>query len=241
MRQCIKYGEEEIRFRVKYIASRKHKVAIHVCPDGTVEVDAPEEAEPAKIKDAIRARARWISKRLAEIRERNRHILPREYVSGESHFYLGRRYQLKVIVDSGKRRGVKLTGRFLQITSPTNEKASIRQLLKDWYRMRAKEVFASRLTTLVEKISWIDNVPSFRLLSMRVQWGSCSPKGMLILNPALVKAPRDCLDYVILHEMCHLKEHNHSQSYYQLLAELMPDWERQKNRLDSLAEQLLNC
>jgi hypothetical protein len=75
---------------------------------------------------------------------------------------------------------------------------------------------------------------------MKTQWGSCSPKGELLLNPLLVKAPGHCVDYVIFHELCHLKEHNHSQRFYELLGGLLPDWEKRKAELDGLAEQLLN-
>ncbi len=75
---------------------------------------------------------------------------------------------------------------------------------------------------------------------MRTQWGSCSPNGELLLNPQLVKAPRHCIDYVIFHELCHLKEHNHSPAYYKLLGRSLPDWEQRKAELDNLAEILLN-
>lgn len=75
---------------------------------------------------------------------------------------------------------------------------------------------------------------------MKKQWGSCSPQGHILLNPHLVKAPRDCIDYVILHELCHLQEHNHSPKFYQLLSQLMPAWKSVKTRLDSMAELLLN-
>ncbi len=75
---------------------------------------------------------------------------------------------------------------------------------------------------------------------MKTQWGSCSPAGTILLNPHLVKAPRECIDYVISHELCHLKEHNHSPRYYRLLAKIMPSWEAVKTRLDGMAELLLN-
>jgi len=71
---------------------------------------------------------------------------------------------------------------------------------------------------------------------MKKQWGSCSPQGTILLNPYLIKAPRECIDYVVLHELCHLKEHNHSPRYYRLLSQLMPDWEPVKARLDRMAE-----
>ena len=134
----------------------------------------------------------------------------------------------------------KLVGRYLQVVTPKTEQALIKRLVKGWYRARAKELFARRLSALAGQVVWLREIPPVKLLSMRIQWGSCSPRGVLVLNPNLVKASRECVDYVILHEICHLKEHNHSQNFYRLLTELMPDWERHKSRLDGVAETLLN-
>ena len=240
MRHCLQYGNEEICYHVNRVTTRKQNIAIHVYPDGNVQVDAPIDADPARITDAVRVRARWISKRLVEIRGRNLHVIPREYVCGESWFYLGRRYLLKVTVNPGERGTAKLVGRYLQVTSPTAEKSSIKRYVKEWYRTRAKEVFTKRLSALTGQVIWLGESPPIKLLTMSVQWGSCSPSGVVVLNPNLVKAPKECIDYVVLHEVCHLKEHNHSPRYYRLLAELMPDWERHKARLDGLAEALLN-
>ncbi|MCH8867611.1 MAG: M48 family metallopeptidase, partial [Proteobacteria bacterium] len=75
---------------------------------------------------------------------------------------------------------------------------------------------------------------------MKKQWGSCSPKGRLSLNPMLVKAPRQCIDYVVVHELCHMKHHNHSDEYYALLTRRLPDWQERKQRLDDLAERILS-
>ena len=75
---------------------------------------------------------------------------------------------------------------------------------------------------------------------MKKQWGSCSPQGVITLNPHLVKAPRDCVDYVLVHELCHLVEHNHSVEFYRLLGGQIPGWESVKAKLDGMAEKLLN-
>ncbi len=75
---------------------------------------------------------------------------------------------------------------------------------------------------------------------MRTQWGNCSPSGVLTLNPHLVKAPTICIDYVILHELCNLVEYNHSERFYQLLNQVMPDWSKIKNQLDMMANKLIN-
>ena len=112
-------------------------------------------------------------------------------------------------------------------------------LLTDWYKSRAKEVFARRLDVLLEQALWVQERPPIRILTMQTQWGSCSPNGRITLNPHLVKAPRDCIDYVILHELCHIAEHNHSDRFYRLLSQTMPNWEITKERLDGLASRIL--
>lgn len=240
MQHFISYGEERIAFSIAYTRRAAQRVAIHVRPDGTVSVDAPENAEVGAVVAAVRRRARWIWQRLSAQRERARHVLPREYVSGESHFYLGRRHVLKLIVDPAHLQSVKLLRGKLEIRSRARDADKVRALLEAWYRQRAAEVFARRLAECAAKVPWLAAPPGFRLMVMRTQWGSCSPKGELVLNPFLVKAPGPCVDYVIFHELCHLREHNHSARFYELLGGLLPDWQKSKAELDELAEHLLN-
>lgn len=147
---------------------------------------------------------------------------------------------LKVELAEGEKTSVKLLRGKLLVTVPRRDSSLVRASLEDWYRQRAREVFARRLAELAPRLPWLSAVPSFRLLNMRTQWGSCSPSGELVLNPQLVKAPRICIDYVIHHELCHLREHNHSPEYYRLLESVMPDWVLHKAMLDGLAEVLLN-
>ncbi len=240
MRRFITYGEERIGFSIRYLPEPRRRVSIHVHPDGTVTVDAPENTEAAEVVAAVRRRIRWIWLRLRACRERARHVLPRQYVSGESHFYLGRRHVLKVIVSPTESQGVKLLRGKLEVRTRSRDAGKVRALLDAWYRQRAKDMFARRIAECAAKAPWIRTVPGFRLLTMRTQWGSCSPKGDLLLNPHLVKAPGPCQDYVIFHELCHLKEHNHSAKFYSLLGGLLPDWQQWKSELDELAEHLLN-
>ena len=103
---------------------------------------------------------------------------------------------------------------------------NIKSYLNEWYRIRAKVIFEARLQHILEQALWVENYPDIRLMTMRTQWGNCSPSGLLTLNPHLVKAPTICIDYVILHELCHLVEHNHSERFYQLLNQVMPDWSK---------------
>lgn len=236
----FRYGEERFNYEICYRSDRKQRIAIHVHPNASIRVDAPEGEDIARIHNAVLKRARWISNHTAQARARRAHVLPRSYVSGECHFYLGRRYQLKIIDANGERPQVKLLGGRLRVETHGHAPEAARKQLDRWYRERASEAFDRRLHEIAKRVSWIKKVPPMRLLKMRKQWGSCSPNGVVLLNPHLVKAPRECVDYVITHELCHLKEHNHSRRFYRLLYGIMPGWERVKVRLDGMAELLLN-
>lgn len=240
MRQSLSYGEDTFEFEICYTPSRMTAVAIHVHPNASIQVDAPEGSTVPEICRAVQKRARWIKRQVEQATRNTEFVLPRSYVSGESHFYLGRRHHLKIVADSENKPNVKLLRGQLRIETTDSSGEAVKRLLRNWYRQRAGEVFQRRLSEIAEKVVWLKAVPDWRLLAMKKQWGSCSPDGVILLNPHLVKAPRECVDYVIVHELCHLREHNHSPRYYQLLGQLMPDWKSVKAKLDGMAELLLN-
>ena len=234
------YGDERFEYEVCYTPDRSQKIAIHVHPDASIQVDAPDGESAGRIHAAVLKRARWIQNHVTQARAQREYVLPRSYVSGESYFYLGRRYQLKVSDANGAGPQVKLWRGRICVESEGRGQDVVKKQLYRWYRERASEIFDRRLHAITEQVPWLKEAPPLRLLKMRKQWGSCSPQGVVFLNPHLVKAPRDCVDYVITDELCHLKEHNHSRRYYRLLREIMPGWEPVKARLDGMAELLLN-
>ena len=241
MQHSFRYGEETIRYQVRFRALRKSgRIAIHVEPDGRVVVDAPDDSSEDKVKMAVRARARWIHSHVEAIRHRKAGVFPREYVSGESILYFGRRYRLKVVVEASAMGSVHLRGAFVEVGVPHQRKSLIRAALLGWYRARAKLVLAERLKEVASGLHWTKVLPPTRFQVMKTQWGSCSPAGTLTLNPYLIRAPRECIDYVLLHELCHLKQHNHSPRFFRLLDAHMPEWRKIKTRLDTLAELILN-
>lgn len=237
----FQYGSEIVYFAVRRQPLRRNSsINIHVEPEGNVLVDAPVDASRASILAAVRKHSRWIQGHVSAFLRRREHVLPREYVSGESFMYLGRRYRLKVIAGESAEVSVKLRGGHLELRLANPQRQMVREATNGWIRDRARKVFAERLDAVLADLNWKQPAPAMRLQAMQVQWGSCSPGGRLTLNPWLVKAPRDCIDYVILHELCHLKEHNHSPRFYKLLDRHMPQWRSRKNRLDELAELILN-
>lgn len=239
-RHSVAYGDQRIGFTLRRQPRLKGRVAIHVMPDGAVMVDAPDDSALQDVKQAVRQRAPWVWRQLQSQRERQRHVLPREYVSGETHFYLGRRHPLKVLMAPRAASGARLWRGRLEVTVPAPGTQAVRALLEAWYRERAQAVFARVLADVAARMRLSAPLPAWRLLAMRTQWGSCSPKGDLLLNPGLIKAPKVCIEYVVAHELCHLKEHNHSERFYRLLGAALPDWERRKRELDGLAELVLN-
>lgn len=236
----ITYGDEIIDFEVFESLNRAHKVLIKVHSDCRVMVLTPPDTDDQEIIDAVKQRGRWIYKQLKGFREQRQFITPRQYRSGESHFYLGKQYQLKVVGDDLRPEGVKLLRGKLEVNSWDGTVENIKSQLKEWYRFRASIVFESRLKRVLEQALWAEGKPNIRLLTMHTQWGNCSPTGLLTLNPHLVKAPAICIDYVILHELCHLVEHNHSDRFYQLLGQVMPEWELVKERLDNMAVKFID-
>ena len=236
----FKYGSETIRFTLRRQPERKlNRLAIHVERDGRVMVDAPESAPLDLVLTGVRKRARWISQHASAARARLTHVLPREYVSGESLLYLGRCYQLRVRVAADAPSRAAMRGAYIEVAVRKRDSALVSAALNDWFRARAREVMLTRLQAVAAPLRWVKQLPPVRIQAMTVQWGSCSPAGRLTLNPHLVKAPRECIDYVLLHELCHLQHHNHSPNFYKALDRHMPRWRLVKERLDKMAEQLL--
>jgi predicted metal-dependent hydrolase len=131
------------------------------------------------------------------------------------------------------RNEIKLLGRFLYVSTKTKRKENVRAILDRWFRLRAKEQFERRLKRwetwcLARGIK----VPELRLRKMAKRWGSSHSNGRIYLNSDLVRAPSACIDYVIAHEICHLKFPRHDQAFYGLLTQVCPNWRMVKERLE---------
>lgn len=234
------YADELIQVERASRAREVSRILIKVDPDCRVRVSAPVSATDEQVLVALKKRARWIYQQLREFRVQLTHIRPRHYVSGESHHYLGKQHVLKVIESPDAPQRVRLLRGKIEVSVRKKKPENVRALLLAWYRERARDIFERRLQVVLDQAQWVCGHPALRILTMQTQWGSCSPAGRITLNPHLVKAPRDCIDYVILHELCHIAEHNHSERFYRLMQQVMPQWEKIKQRLDDMAASLLN-
>lgn len=232
----VRYGDTVIPYRVLRLESSSPRVRVQVEPDGCVVVQAPADASDATIGEVVMRRSRWIHEHLRSIADRKTLHSKRDWVSGESHRYLGRRYMLKVRLASAEEERVVLAGGQLRVSVAAHDPQRVRQLVHAWYRERADTWLRNRVSELAKQLPWVRMAPSVAIRQMKSRWGSCSPAGRLTLNPVLIRVPREAVDYVIVHELCHLRHHNHSRSFYLLLARHVPGWQHIKKRLDAMAD-----
>jgi predicted metal-dependent hydrolase len=227
----IDYGTTQIEYDVCF--SRRKTLAIQVYPDQRVSVRAPHGSALDTIATIVGKRAGWIVKqqqRFASYAPPT--VLPREYVSGESYRYLGRQYRLKVL--DGTPEQVTLGRTDLFVTVRNKEPQRVQRVLEQWYRTEAHRIFAERLQACFGRVDYLGvPYPTLSIRRMKTRWGSCGRNGRILLNLRLIQAPIESIDYVVVHELCHLKEHNHSKRYYALLDTAMPDWRERRQRLNA--------
>lgn len=227
---CFTYGRDVIRYEVRFLEARR-TLTIEVHPDGRVVVRAPVDCPGDVIAARVYKRAHWISRQLAEFECYHPRTPPRRYVSGESHLYLGRQYRLKVVPTEAA--CVKLTrGRLLVGVPAELRPERVKVLLHRWYLERAREVFRDVTEASLAKFKGIAS-PRLIVRDMRSRWGSLSRAGSMTLNVNLVRAPRSCIEYVVAHELCHHSHRDHDARFFRLLGQVMPDWERRKQRLEA--------
>lgn len=213
--------------------SRRKTLGISVLPDGTLELVAPEHALLESILPRVEKRLAWIKTQRRTFREMNALRPALRFVNGATHRYLGRQYRLKIV--KGEAQEVLLRGAFFQIVTPKADQNAVKQALEAWYRRQARLQFERRLAPWSE---WCRQrhlpQPKLRLRRMPKRWGSALQDGTICLNPELIKAPSVCIDYVIAHEICHLKHPNHGKPFYSELGHIYLDWSSRKQRLESI-------
>jgi predicted metal-dependent hydrolase len=236
MTDFIEYGSKRIDFRLEY--SDRRTLGISVTPDLDVLVKAPEDTAVDAVKEKLRKKAPWIIRQQSFFLSFQPRLTDRKFVGGETHLYLGKQYRLKIISDELKasKESVKLKGQFLEVHTGNKEK--VKELVESWYLDKAKEKFHHLAQPLFEAFIKRNDIEkavyNLSIRQMPTRWGSCTAKGRIILNPELIKAPKACIEYVIIHELCHLINHDHTQKFLDLQSKEMPEWEKWKMKLEKL-------
>jgi predicted metal-dependent hydrolase len=231
MVQNTKYGNTDIDYTVQY--SNRKTLSIEVYPNLEVNVIAPMDASSKEIEQKVLKRAAWIVKQKSYFESFLPRIPQREYVAGETHLYLGRRYVLKL--RNEKDESVKLKAGNIIVSSSDLSPHKVKLLLGAWYYRHAEIRFQIIMNDSFERFNSKKlTFPKYELKRMKNRWGSCTTAGKIIINPEIIKAPSKCIEYVITHEICHLVHPNHSKEFFGLLDEKMPDWNRWKMKLELL-------
>lgn len=202
-------------------------------PDGRIRLSAPERTDKEVLRLFTISKLGWIKKQVKSFEQQAREV-PREFISGESHYFQGKRYLLE-IVETEESNKVELNGnkKILMYCRPGTPKSKRAELLKEWYRAELKKQIPPLIKRWEERIGVNSN--DWRVKQMKTKWGACNIEAKRIwLNLELAKKPKICLEYIIVHELIHLLERNHNERFVSYLDEFMPKWRLHRDELNSL-------
>jgi len=243
---------DSIDVEVRRSRRRRTRIGLAFDAAGRVILEAPLDVTTAELKAVVVEHGRWLRARLETLRDQAVCVSAPRYVSGELLQYLGEAYSLAV--ETGPRRvwrreksgqqrlfhDVRGVVGSIVVRLPDTATEQVKRALDRWYRREAEQCFAARLHVFRD-LPWMSAWSGdWGVRFMRSQWGSCAVSGRIVLNTHLVKVPEHLIDYVLLHELCHLVHHDHSHRFYALMRAHMPDWEVRRLELDAYLPLLVH-
>lgn len=228
MKLELTYGTTNIAFDV--IFKKRKTMEIAVEPPNIITVTAPIGTTEDEILKKVQGKGSWIIQKIYSFKHMQYRHINREFVNGESFMYLGRNYSLQIEVDSTiKNPEVKLyRGKFI-VKAISKKDEDIRNAMEQWYRDKSKEVIGSRVKYYQKFFS--KEPIDIRIKEQKKRWGSCTSKNELLFNWRCIMAKSNALDYIVVHEMCHMYHKDHSKEFWELVASVLPDYEVRKEWL----------
>jgi len=220
--------------RLWLFRSRGRRVRIVVQPDGRVTVHAPARVPEDRVLAFVRRRAGWIARTLKKVDDYVRLPHPGRFEHSGAVAFLGVAHPLAV--EPGGRASARMSAGSLIVRVPDPaDRAAVDRAVDRWLKARAGEVFERALDRQMVIASRFGiSRPPVVLRRMKRRWGSCGRDGRVVLNVRLVQTPPECLEYVVMHELCHIKHHHHGGAFYALLTQVMPDWPKRKEQLSKI-------
>jgi len=218
-------------YEYQLIRQDRKTLSLTVNPDLRIVLKCPHRADEERVELFLKKKWFWLEKQLSFFKKYQRKLYEREYVSGEGYLYLGRQYNL--IVKRGGEDKVSLSKGQLTVftTKSVSFSAYNKKLINSWFADKTEKVFHERFAIARSKFNYTD-VPSLKIREMKKRWGSFLNKNKILLNPKLIHVSKECIDYVIVHELCHLTHKNHDKKFFDLLNKKYPKWERVKEKLE---------
>ncbi|MFC2026169.1 M48 family metallopeptidase [Chloroflexota bacterium] len=199
--------------------SRRKTIAILIEEDGSLVIRAPKRTTNAQIKKLVQDKSDWIRKKQDQVKLQYQESQPKRYVDGEKFLFLGKTYPLTIV--KGVEPSLVLNKRFY-LSAPGTKNGE--PLFTAWYKKRAREIIPARVELYASKFRL--HYERVRITSAKKRWGSCSSAGNLNFSWRLVMAPIPVIDYVVIHELAHLINKNHSKAYWGTVKRMMPDYKQ---------------
>ena len=225
----FRYGKHTYDYILE--RSSRKTFSLVVFPNMKVALRVPLDASDSDIDSFLIKKWAWLEKQLNEFNRYKKNQIVKNYVSGESFYYLGRQYMLKVKKDSVE--GISISPGIITLKTRIDLKNSERNktIYEKWYLEKCESVFKKELLSAIKDYN-INIIPKLKIREMKSRWGSYQKNNTINLNPKLLQAPRTAIRYVITHELCHINHKNHDQKFYALLESRIPDWKTTKNELE---------
>ena len=218
----------EISIELQY--GFRKRLTLTVYPDQRVVARVPYGLPKRQVEAYFQKKSKWLIKHLDHF-EQHPPEREKDYIEGETFAYLGKEHILKLL--TGATRILVESGHIIVSVKDPQDKDSLARVLNAWYRKEATKVLTPRYYEILERLKYLD-LPdtTLRFYKMKRRWGSCSLKRVITLNTELVKKDISLIDYVIVHEICHLKVPAHNKKFYALVESIMPDWKMRREALN---------
>ncbi|GIM31132.1 M48 family metallopeptidase [Paraclostridium bifermentans] len=228
MEVTFMHKNREIKFNIIY---RKRKtMSLEIKRDGIINVIAPNGLDKTFIVDKVKNKSDWIIKKLDEIEVLNNNRYTRSYESGDIFLYLGNECILEVLVDKSTiGTSVSLENNKLIVRSNSNNKDVIQRALKKWYTDETLGIVKERINYY--NLFFEDTVTSIKIKDQKSRWASCTYKNEILFNLRCSMMPIQIIDYIVVHEMCHMEHRNHSKDFYLAIERILPDYKERVNWL----------
>lgn len=222
---------------IKYQLSIKNvkNINLRINSRGEISVSVPKSVSKDYLNTFLVNKGEWILNHLNKIKNSQLNTISSKVESGKKVFFIGNQYSL--VIKQSQFSLVEIADTIITISTPYIDcQEKIKQQYLDWLHTNALPVFEDSIITMCQTISKYNiEKPMFTIRNMKTRWGSCFVSRKKIgLSLQLIKSPKSCIDYVVLHELIHFIHPNHSPNFYGVLTELMPDWKKRKDQLNTM-------
>ena len=224
-----KYGSKKIEAEVIY--SNRKTLDLRVFPEGNVQITAPLNTSIELIVEKVKPKSKWVIQQQKTFELYRPFAKEKLFTPGETHRYLGRQYKLTIEKKEKGYTKISLAKGLMHIETTKDE---VEPIITKFYKSKADIIFPELLDKLMKEFPMFQTFEiSLSHKFLKKRWGSCATDGKILLNTELIKASKICIEYVIIHELCHLMHPNHSKEFYNLLTDLLPNWKKIKHKLET--------